>query len=52
MRVLVETMNNGNIIVSVETEDQGIAIQTAKWHASYVEHVPACEIISAKIMKG
>jgi hypothetical protein len=51
MRVLVET-NDKNIIVSVKTEDQGIAIQTAKWHVSYVEHVPASEIISAKTMKG
>jgi hypothetical protein len=51
MRVLVET-NDKNIIVSVKTEDQDLAVKTARWHVSYVEHVPASEIISAKIMKG
>lgn len=49
MRVIGET-TNGNFVVNVETDNEETAITTAKWHVTYFEHVPSCEIVCAKVI--
>lgn len=50
MKVFVGTLHHGNYIINVETENESLAITTAKWHIQYSEHIRKDEITSVKVI--